>query len=62
MQNASDVDIDVDSPTVPPGLTFSFPVEQTSLDKGYLLTRRKGFAAKNTVNKDFFFFEKSICD
>ncbi|KAH8986337.1 hypothetical protein EDB92DRAFT_1879806 [Lactarius akahatsu] len=45
-------DIDVDSPTVPLGLTFSFPVEQTALDKGFLLTWTKGFAAKNAVNKD----------
>lgn len=49
-QEASDVD--ADSPTVPLGLTFSFPVEQTALDKGYLLTWTKGFAAKNAVNKD----------
>jgi len=49
VQNASDVD--VDSPTVPLGLTFSFPVKQTAFDKGYL-TRTKGFAAKNAVNKD----------
>ncbi|KAH9032170.1 hypothetical protein EDB85DRAFT_2073971 [Lactarius pseudohatsudake] len=33
-------------------LTFSFPVEQTALDKGFLLTWTKGFAAKNAVNKD----------
>lgn len=45
-------DIDVDSRTVPLGLTFSFPVEQTALDKGYLLTWTKGFSAKNAVNKD----------
>ena len=44
--------IDVDSRTVPLGLTFSFPVEQTALDKGYLLTWTKGFAAKNAINKD----------
>ncbi|KAL5530258.1 hypothetical protein ACEPAF_6515 [Sanghuangporus sanghuang] len=34
------------------GLTFSFPVEQTALDKGVLLTWTKGFAAKNAVGKD----------
>ena len=50
VQDASDVE--VDSPTVPLGLTFSFPVEQTALDKGYLLTWTKGFAAKNAINKD----------
>jgi hexokinase len=38
---------DVDSPAVPLGLTFSFPVEQTALDKGILLTWTKGFSAKN---------------
>jgi hexokinase len=35
-------DLDIDSRTVPLGLTFSFPVEQTALDKGYLLTWTKG--------------------
>ncbi|KAI9456980.1 hexokinase-domain-containing protein [Lactarius psammicola] len=44
--------VEVDSPTMPLGLTFSFPVEQTALDKGYLLTWTKGFAAKNAINKD----------
>ncbi|KAL5527545.1 hypothetical protein ACEPAG_6346 [Sanghuangporus baumii] len=34
------------------GLTFSFPVEQTALNKGVLLTWTKGFAAKNAVGKD----------
>ncbi|KAH8118513.1 hexokinase-domain-containing protein [Phellopilus nigrolimitatus] len=34
------------------GLTFSFPVEQTALDKGVLLTWTKGFAAKNAVGND----------
>ena len=34
------------------GLTFSFPVEQTALDKGLLLTWTKGFAAKNAIGKD----------
>lgn len=34
------------------GLTFSFPVEQTALDKGVLLTWTKGFSAKNAVGKD----------
>ncbi|KAI5124774.1 hypothetical protein M0805_005408 [Coniferiporia weirii] len=34
------------------GLTFSFPVEQTALDKGVLLTWTKGFAAKNAIGKD----------
>ncbi|TDL29783.1 hypothetical protein BD410DRAFT_780272 [Rickenella mellea] len=34
------------------GLTFSFPVEQSALDKGILLTWTKGFAAKNAVGND----------
>ncbi|KAL5508092.1 hypothetical protein ACEPAH_5710 [Sanghuangporus vaninii] len=34
------------------GLTFSFPVEQTALNKGVLMTWTKGFAAKNSVGKD----------
>ncbi|KAI0260937.1 hypothetical protein BC834DRAFT_898112 [Gloeopeniophorella convolvens] len=45
-------DLDYDPPALPLGLTFSFPVEQTALDKGILLTWTKGFAAKNAVNKD----------
>jgi len=44
--------IDADQSAIPLGLTFSFPVEQTALDKGFLLTWTKGFAAKNAVNKD----------
>jgi hexokinase len=44
--------IDTDQSAIPLGLTFSFPVEQTALDKGILLTWTKGFAAKNAVNKD----------
>ncbi|KAI0296056.1 hypothetical protein B0F90DRAFT_1637035 [Multifurca ochricompacta] len=43
---------DEDPPAVPLGLTFSFPVEQTAIDEGYLLTWTKGFAAKNAVGKD----------
>lgn len=34
------------------GLTFSFPVEQSALDKGVLLTWTKGFAARNAIGKD----------
>jgi hexokinase len=34
------------------GLTFSFPVEQTALAQGKLLTWTKGFAAKNAVGND----------
>ena len=34
------------------GLTFSFPVEQTALNKGVLLIWTKGFSAKNAVGKD----------
>ncbi|ETW84505.1 hypothetical protein HETIRDRAFT_155537 [Heterobasidion irregulare TC 32-1] len=41
-----------DPPALPLGLTFSFPVEQTALDQGYLLTWTKGFAAKNAIGKD----------
>ncbi|KAF9649343.1 hexokinase [Thelephora ganbajun] len=37
---------------LPLGLTFSFPVEQTALDSGHLLTWTKGFAAKNAVGHD----------
>lgn len=34
------------------GLTFSFPVEQTALDSGKILTWTKGFSAKNAVGND----------
>jgi hexokinase len=34
------------------GLTFSFPVEQTALNRGLLLTWTKGFSAKNAIGKD----------
>lgn len=34
------------------GFTFSFPVEQTALARGELLTWTKGFAAKNAVGHD----------
>ena len=34
------------------GLTFSFPVEQTALGSGKILTWTKGFSAKNAVGND----------
>jgi hexokinase len=34
------------------GLTFSFPVEQTALDSGTLLTWTKGFSATGAVGQD----------
>lgn len=40
------------TPEIHLGLTFSFPVEQTALDSGKLLTWTKGFAAKNAIGKD----------
>ena len=52
IQDTDTSEVNIDSRTVPLGLTFSFPVEQTALDKGILLTWTKGFAAKNAVNKD----------
>ncbi|OBZ71860.1 Glucokinase [Grifola frondosa] len=39
-------------PAIPLGLTFSFPVEQTALDQGKILTWTKGFAAKNAIGHD----------
>ena len=33
-------------------LIFSFPVEQTAIDAGKLLTWTKGFAAKNAIGHD----------
>lgn len=41
-----------EEPAVPLGLTFSFPVEQTALNKGKILTWTKGFSAKNAVGND----------
>ncbi|KAI6128442.1 hexokinase [Pisolithus croceorrhizus] len=43
---------DVHGPYIPLGLTFSFPVEQTALDSGKLLTWTKGFSAKNAIGND----------
>ena len=40
------------SPAIPLGLTFSFPVEQTALNEGKILTWTKGFSAKNAVGHD----------
>ncbi|KAI0751253.1 hypothetical protein C8Q80DRAFT_1098424 [Daedaleopsis nitida] len=41
-----------DSPEIPLGLTFSFPVEQTALNRGKILTWTKGFSAKNAIGND----------
>ena len=46
---------DNDCPTesnFPLGLTFSFPVEQTALGSGTILTWTKGFSATNAVGND----------
>ncbi|KAI5980355.1 hexokinase [Pisolithus marmoratus] len=51
LTEASDEE-DVHGPYIPLGLTFSFPVEQTALDSGKLLTWTKGFAAKNAIGND----------
>jgi len=37
---------------VPLGFTFSFPVDQTAIDSGKLLTWTKGFNVKNVVGHD----------
>lgn len=46
-----EIDPDAD-PALPLGLTFSFPVEQTALNEGKVLTWTKGFSAKNAVGND----------
>ncbi|EKM59569.1 uncharacterized protein PHACADRAFT_250162 [Phanerochaete carnosa HHB-10118-sp] len=46
-----EIDPEVD-PALPLGLTFSFPVEQTALNEGKVLTWTKGFSAKNAVGND----------
>jgi Hexokinase len=38
------------------GLTFSFPVEQTALSSGQILTWTKGFSAKHAVFYSFLQF------
>jgi len=38
--------------SIPLGLTFSFPVEQTALDQGTLLTWTKGFSATGAQGRD----------
>ncbi|KAJ4472102.1 hypothetical protein J3R30DRAFT_1034598 [Lentinula aciculospora] len=40
------------SDVLPLGLTFSFPVEQTALGSGTILTWTKGFSAKNAIGND----------
>jgi len=37
---------------IPLGFTFSFPVNQTAIDKGFLMGWTKGFDCKDTVGKD----------
>ena len=41
-----------DTKTVPLGFTFSFPVEQSAIDSGKLLTWTKGFNVKGVVGQD----------
>ena len=41
-----------EEPAIPLGLTFSFPVEQTALNRGKILTWTKGFSAKNAIGND----------
>ncbi|KAK7696561.1 hypothetical protein QCA50_001219 [Cerrena zonata] len=40
------------NPALPLGITFSFPVEQTALNEGKILTWTKGFSARNAVGND----------
>lgn len=49
---SNDDDCTSTSPDIPLGLTFSFPVEQTALGSGTILTWTKGFSAKNAVGHD----------
>jgi len=39
-------------PALPLGLTFSFPVEQTAINEGKILTWTKGFSAQNAIGND----------
>jgi len=48
----TDREIDTADESLHLGLTFSFPVEQSALDQGTLLTWTKGFSAKNAIGND----------
>lgn len=50
--SADEVEPGVTPDVVHLGLTFSFPVEQTALGSGKILTWTKGFSAKNAVGYD----------
>lgn len=52
VENDSDIAIPVTSEPMHLGFTFSFPVEQTAIDAGKLLTWTKGFNAKNAIGHD----------
>ncbi|RXK39485.1 hexokinase [Tremella mesenterica] len=45
-------EIETDGEPIYLGFTFSFPVEQTAIDAGKLLTWTKGFSAKNAIGHD----------
>jgi len=47
-----DNDTDIGDAELKLGLTFSFPVEQTALNKGKILTWTKGFNVRNSVGHD----------
>ncbi|TYJ57207.1 hypothetical protein B9479_002122 [Cryptococcus floricola] len=49
--NHDDIDIPANEP-MHLGFTFSFPVEQTAIDAGKLLTWTKGFETKNAIGHD----------
>ncbi|XP_049848868.1 uncharacterized protein LOC126316818 isoform X2 [Schistocerca gregaria] len=44
--------IDSEDKDAPLGFTFSFPIRQTSIKKGYLIEWTKGFSASGIVNED----------
>ncbi|WVO12864.1 hypothetical protein L204_100472 [Cryptococcus depauperatus] len=52
VQAQDDIPIFASSESMHLGFTFSFPVEQTAIDAGTLLTWTKGFSAKNAVGHD----------
>nr|ODN77343.1 hexokinase [Cryptococcus depauperatus CBS 7841] len=52
VQAQDEIPIFASSESMHLGFTFSFPVEQTAIDAGALLTWTKGFNAKNAVGHD----------
>lgn len=51
-RGSGDADSPIEQGPLNLGLTFSFPVEQTALNSGKILTWTKGFSAKHAIGND----------